>query len=490
MKKTLMTCLAIVAVFAVASSAVAITCTVDQHPAATLLVPYFQVSYTPDGTLISSGPGARDVIVTFGNASTAPMIAHVSVFTRESALALDFDVALTGFDLQSFRMSDILSGVLPTSGDTVGYDVCQRNPVATVYPATAGFLRVKPLFPANAAQDNRFATTNYNVPAFGSALSAQLIDSLRTNCNGDTDLLATGYITIDHANYCTLSNPSFSNYFTQDAAGMENNLFGEIIFTSGEGIPTYGMSTVNLEADDAFGTVAQANIDGAPVRTFYARYWNDGANGGDVAPAVCPNCGPCGVGNDENLLNCNAPWDIGYGDQREPLGLKYAARWFDLVAPGTGNTITSNFRVWRAGTDFNGNCTNPEPIATVAFYDEDENGFGVSDPGCVSGIDPTCGQSSNLLPLETQQVNISLFAHPSANAGWVTLGFYQTAADGGTAFDQAWVDYSFEGLLAFESVLVPGTQLDPTTCNPLGLEPPATTVVTPAISTIPTGTGS
>jgi hypothetical protein len=41
MKKTLMTCLAIAALFAVAGSASAITCTIDQRPAATLLVPYF-----------------------------------------------------------------------------------------------------------------------------------------------------------------------------------------------------------------------------------------------------------------------------------------------------------------------------------------------------------------------------------------------------------------------------------------------------------------
>ena len=36
----------------------------------------------------------------------------------------------------------------------------------------------------------------------------------------------------------------------------------------------------------------------------------------------------------------------GFGDQREPLGLKWAARWFDL-----GPSITSNFRVWRSSSD-------------------------------------------------------------------------------------------------------------------------------------------
>ena len=40
-----------------------------------------------------------------------------------------------------------------------------------------------------------------------------------------------------------------NNYYYNDAIGMENNLWGEIIFTSGLGIPTYAMSTVNLEAD-------------------------------------------------------------------------------------------------------------------------------------------------------------------------------------------------------------------------------------------------
>src|SRR5450755_2588483 len=77
MKKTLMTCLAVAVVLAVASSAFAITCTVDQRPAATLLIPYFQVSFDSDGNLVTTGLGARDTIVTIANASSAPMVAHV-----------------------------------------------------------------------------------------------------------------------------------------------------------------------------------------------------------------------------------------------------------------------------------------------------------------------------------------------------------------------------------------------------------------------------
>ncbi len=57
MKKTLLACLAVAAVLAIATPALAITCTVDQRPAATLLVPYFQVTY--DLATAISSPAAR-----------------------------------------------------------------------------------------------------------------------------------------------------------------------------------------------------------------------------------------------------------------------------------------------------------------------------------------------------------------------------------------------------------------------------------------------
>src|ERR1700694_57411 len=148
MKKTLMTCLAVVAVLAIASSAFAITCTVDQRPAATLLVPYFQVRYDSTGNLVSTCVDARDTIVTIANASAAPMIAHVNVFSRESKLKLDFNVALTGFDVQAMRISDIIGGRLPDTVDSAGHDTCQRFAGAAVYPNPDGFLRVRPNVPA------------------------------------------------------------------------------------------------------------------------------------------------------------------------------------------------------------------------------------------------------------------------------------------------------------------------------------------------------
>ena len=462
MKKTFMTCLAVAALFAIASSATAITCTLDQRPGATLLVPYFQVSIDPaTGGTIGSGELSRDTILTIGNASSAPMIAHVNVYDRFSNIVLDFNVALTGFDIQSMAMSQIITGNLPVTLDSAGNDVCQRANGA-VYPNPDGFLRVSPTGPTNVPatnQDNINGTTNYSGTFFS------VVDALATNCNEDVEPLAIGYIVVDHANYCNLSDPTDPNYFINDAIGMENNLFGEVIFTSGNGLPTYGISTVNLEADTTLGTATEIWAGGGAVaRTFYARYLDL------TSETVCTNCGS---GDSNTDLSISAPWDEGFGDQREPLGLRWAGRWFDLTSSGI---ITTNYMVWRSSTSFNGNCVIDEPLSTLTFFDEDENTV-------TQGVCPSpCSTPQFNFPYETQQRNITDFQHPAADAGWVQIDF-----TGGTSLDQAWVGYAFLGSVALESVLIPATQLDPSTCNPIGLT--GLQDIVPVIPSIPTGTG-
>lgn len=486
MKKTLMTCMAVIALFAIAGSAGAITCTIDQHPAATLLVPYFEATFAPDQTPIGTGPNARDTLVTICNASSAPMITHWNVFNERTELVLDFNIALTGFDCQAIRVSDMLAGRIPSTGFVAGgvlRDACQRN-IGTgannsrVYPAANGFVRVNPTFPATPL-DNTLATTILPSPAWpaGSAFADQVLDSLDetedTNVcgcanppcvDGDIENPLRGYIVIDHANYCNLSNPSDPLYYDRDAIGMENNLFGEVIFTSGSGIPTMGGSTVNIEAaTDQFappsaGRPFENQTTQDRARTFYARYWDP------LAESFCTNAG----------LLVTSPWNCAIGDAREPLGLKFAARWFNTAG------ITSNFNVWRGsageledllGPDpFPDDCEDELPSVALVFYDEDENSF---SEGCTVSPCPE-GPTFNF-PLETQRVNITEFASalPAAAAGWVSMSFLPPDLDEENAdgiFDQAWVEYDFQGQGAFLSASVPGTQLDPTTCVPLGLE--------------------
>ena len=486
MKKTLMTCLAIAALFAIAGSASAITCTIDQRPAATLLVPYFEATFNPDGTPLGTGANARDTLVTICNASSAPMIAHVNVFNERTELVLDFNIALTGFDCQSMSMARVLQGFLPATPITTSHvasanDACQRNPSSLVYTSGGShagqYLRIKPVDTATPL-DNNLATTLYPQPAWpaGSSFAFGVLDSLDATadtvaCGGVDGTITNpihGYLTIDHANYCNLSNPSDPNYYLRDAIGMENNLFGEVIFTSGSGIPTMGGSTVNIEADPSLAGDANSS---PRVRTFYARYV-----GADVL---------CSPGN--CALFASNPWNEGIGDQREPLGLKYAARWFDTTG------ITSNFNVWRSSagslTDLLGNdCTDIEPVVTLIFFDEDENTV-------TSGVCPSpCTQPTFNFPLETQRRNITGFQHPSFAAGWVSMEFANTSAPLGGRLDQAWVEYDFQGPGAFLSASTPATQLDPSNCTPLVICPSPVgagcTNVRPTTPVIPTVVGT
>ncbi|MFN2386871.1 MAG: hypothetical protein ABR576_11420 [Thermoanaerobaculia bacterium] len=487
MKKTLMTCLVVVALFAVAGTASAITCTVDQRPAATLLVPYFEVAYNADGTL-TTGAGARDTLLTIVNASAAPMIAHVNVFNERSVLVLDYNIALTGFDVQAMSIGQVLLGNLPRTGYIDGggtlRDACQRNPSAPVYPAPNGFIRVRPAFPA-LPEDNTLATTLYPIPAYppGSPFAFQVIDSLdstsdQLECDpvdGVISGLIRGYITIDHVNYCNLSNPRDANYYLFDAIGNENNLWGEVIFLSGAGVGTFGGSTVNIEADASLDGAGQT--ESVPRRTFYRRYWST------ATETACSNCGS-GIATTDLLIS--SPWNTGIGDRREPLGLKYAARYFE------GSGVSTAFRVWRGssspledltGTP-GGNCTDTLPTVALTFYDEDENTV-------TAGVCPSpCTQPSFNFPLETQRLGAAGFSRPAgAVAGWVNMSFFNSTGPRGGVLDQAWVEYEFQGPGAFLSMSAPGTQLDPTTCSPLGVPPGSIIVTPPAIPAI-VGTGS
>jgi hypothetical protein len=507
MKKTFLTCVAVVALLAIASGAGAITCTIDQRPAATLLIPYFQATFNPDGTVLNTGTTALDTLVTIGNASSAPMLAHVSVWSERTELVLDFNIALTGFDIQSFSVAQVLRGFLPvtpvnqghvpevqdTHQVTIDGDVCQKvcntGPCPPVYPDPGGYLRSIPQNPANAGFDNTSATVAYPPGPFPSSFLFQVLDSLDASAdshtcggtdveNGDPIVLTNpihGYITIDHANYCTLSNPNDPKYYTNDGIGMENNLFGDYIYTSGAGIGTKGFPAVAIEADPSLvdeSALSSADTDSAPGRrTFYRRYVHTADPVGCFNPTV-------------GIFVAPPAFDCGGGDQREPLALKYAARWFDGTTPPPGalaTGTTSFFNVWRAsagstlispapailgkedllGQPF-GDCDTSETEVSLTFYDEDENTTSVGCTVSPCGTPPTFN-----FPLETQRTSIIGFPHPAWPAGWVSMEFFNSGGPFGGTLDQAYVTYDFQGVGAFLSAGVPAAQLDPTNCQPL-----------------------
>src|SRR2546428_2934631 len=90
------------------------SCDIGTAPAATLLLPYFEVDFK------SAQGAARTTLFTITNVSNLPQIVHVVIWTDWSFPALDFNIFLTGYDVQAINLYDIFArGVIaPPSGTT------------------------------------------------------------------------------------------------------------------------------------------------------------------------------------------------------------------------------------------------------------------------------------------------------------------------------------------------------------------------------------
>src|SRR3954447_16333464 len=76
------------------------SCDIGVAPAATLLLPYFEVDVTNR---------TQTTLFTITNVTRLPQIAHVTVWTDWSFPVLDFNIYLTGYDVQGISMNRILS---------------------------------------------------------------------------------------------------------------------------------------------------------------------------------------------------------------------------------------------------------------------------------------------------------------------------------------------------------------------------------------------
>ncbi|HXU30989.1 MAG TPA: hypothetical protein VN851_10475, partial [Thermoanaerobaculia bacterium] len=117
MKKTV-SCLALLGLLALSGQAVATICTIDDVPAATLLLPYFEVDL--------NNPNGINTLFSINNASATAVLAHVVLWSDLSVPTFDFNVYLTGYDVQTVSIRDIFNGSVPRTasagqdpGDTI-----------------------------------------------------------------------------------------------------------------------------------------------------------------------------------------------------------------------------------------------------------------------------------------------------------------------------------------------------------------------------------
>ena len=469
------TVLVALALLAATGTSYAVTCSTDNVPGATLLVPYFNVS--GDASSGSIAGGGVDTLVAITNVSLWGAIAHVTIWNNQSAPVLDFNVPMTGYDVAFFFMRDVLNGNLNVNPNTQnmdsGVDPCRD--VDNIGDTQPQFIRFQhPQYPVGDYFDS---IGYYATPAFSGNFRNRVLDSLdespaysilSTRPGNDVDNPAcgttssgtftanfSGYITIDVVNYCTNWFPNQSTFYSFDAIatrgwdgnGGSNVLMGDVFYIDPApvGGNISGEAAVSLEFDERleFDTPTWA---ASPYKTFYGRYgfsFNDFTAGPD-------------------------PRFTFRGDGREPLGTTYGFRYLNDAANGLQTWAT----IWRGDywdsdddsttqsvTNGNNLCAiarNGRQI-TVSTWDNDENqnqqtGGGPSGDVPITVYTNVWWESNRIIITSNGDMNPAGF-----KGGWTRFTFNRNY---NPLYHQAWVGVEHTAPGAFISVGHDATLLD------------------------------
>jgi hypothetical protein len=459
--KRLISCLAIAGALLVGAAAQAEICTIDARPAATLLLPYFEVDI--------DNPSGVDTFFSINNASNDAIITHVVLWTDMSVEALDFNVYLTGYDVQTIGVGQIVrDGILPVTGDAVSISPVgpfSNTPPGGIDNTIDGFPVCNSLFPYVNPQ------LLVDVPGIDGYTYLDHLQAILTGgpselydgrCGGfdHGDNIARGYITVDVTNDCTLLRPCDAGYFRPGPNGQvgeyDNIIWGDWYMINYENFQAEGDTLVHIEAVSPLDRLGLADLDRG---SFYNRCIFDGAEGG--------------------VISGDFPITLPYFDNREPLATTFATRFYQNAAFDGG----TNLLVWRdsqynvghvssigdegeSGFDCNiGPVWYPLTEHQVVAFDEEEN-----TEITICPISPCPGNNiSSLFKIEAQRFDVADLSL-SFESGWLYLNLNQETGNfffhgyyygyGAPPYlAQAWVQsvHSAEGRY---SVGLPAIQLD------------------------------
>jgi hypothetical protein len=202
------------------------SCDIALQPAATLLLPYFEVDL--------KATRAATTLFTIQNVSPSPVIANVTLWTDWGYPALSFPIHLTGYDVQGVNLYDVLgAGALPPTE-------CHAGNIA---------------------------------PAILPDLQATFTTGGAGACSGPVGffhLRAIGYATIDVVSSCAAKSVDFSTLL------YDNVLTGDYqqLATFEDHVYASGGPLVHIRAipeGGAAGTVMATRL----THTFYERYMPD-----------------------------------------------------------------------------------------------------------------------------------------------------------------------------------------------------------------------
>lgn len=276
------------------------SCDIAQMPAATLLLPYFEVDLT--------SRNGENTIFTITNTAPEEQVAHVTLWTDWSYPVISFNIYLTGYDVQSISLYDViaLGQVAPARG--TGYhdsgspegDYSLDN--ALVRRETCRSVPMD-LGPTTRTRMQQAFTVGVQ-PGCSSIGSSQATAEHRRNGN------ALGFVTIDVVRSCHSYNAAEAEFYAELL--YDNVLTGDYQqLNSGQ---NYAQSNplVHIRAIPEGDTPTTRRDTNLP-RTFYSAFQN--------AP---------------NTIR----------DGRQPLPSTFAARW---IEGGTGSFQTSFQDLARTG---------------------------------------------------------------------------------------------------------------------------------------------
>ncbi|HXU47076.1 MAG TPA: hypothetical protein VN783_16220, partial [Thermoanaerobaculia bacterium] len=232
-------------------------CFMDDVPAATLLLPYFEVDL--------DNPSGITTVMSINNATSAAVLAHVVFWTDLSVPTLDFDVYLTGYDVQAINLRDVFNGALPSTASA------GQDPSDVISPKGAF------------SQDVNFASCAGQLPppplpavlrTHIQAAHTGLFSVILNGCAGLEygDHVARGYVTVDMVKNCTLRLPGDPGYFGPNGTGDASNvnaLWGDYFYVDSVGNVAEGDTLVHIEA-----SFKNPETSGSGQYTFYGRYVN------------------------------------------------------------------------------------------------------------------------------------------------------------------------------------------------------------------------
>lgn len=308
------------------------SCDIGVAPAATLLLPYFEVDFT------APEDRARTTLLSVTNVSAFPQIAHVTLWTDWAYPVLTFNVFLTGYDVQSINLYDVLA---------------KGRITQTSMTAPPGLLSVQ-----EGSGNVNFlpsARVNCSGPAMPGMLPPATLADLQTSLTtgrvsfcgtsriGGTHTWAIGYATIDLVADCTPTLPTTASYHAEELL-YDNVLIGDFQIVDPNpavGNLALGEPMVHIRAIPEGGTAGSMADTNLPY-TFYDRY---------------------------------TPTAHRTVDRRQPLPSAFAARYIQGGATG----FLTDFQVWREGlTQGDAACSsyiNNRAITVneVVRFDEREN---------------------------------------------------------------------------------------------------------------------